>query len=43
MGAVLAAYYGGRIRQWWLSRHERKTAEAITHIAGKFSPKGDKA
>lgn len=40
--ALVAAYYGGRIRQHWLSRHDRKTAEAIRHIAGSFSPKGGK-
>lgn len=40
--ALLVAYYGGRFRQWGLSRHERKTAEAITHIASQFTPKGDK-
>ena len=34
-----AAYYCGRVRQWWLSRSERKTAGAVTHIARKFKGK----
>jgi len=37
--AVLAAYYGGRMRQWWLSRHDRKTAGAIEHLIRKATEK----
>lgn len=37
--AVLAAYYGGRIRQYWLSRHDRKTAGAIQHLIRKATEK----
>ena len=39
---VITAYYGGRTRQWWISRSDRKTAGAINHLTEKFKPKVDK-
>ncbi|WP_327427311.1 hypothetical protein [Streptomyces sp. NBC_01236] len=39
LAAVVAAYYGGRMRQWWLSRHDRKTAGAIAHLINKATEK----
>ncbi|MFI6401492.1 hypothetical protein [Streptomyces sp. NPDC050548] len=38
--ALLAiAYYGGRARQWWRSRHQRKAAGAIEYITRKIKDK----
>ncbi|MFJ9629009.1 hypothetical protein ACIRU8_15040 [Streptomyces sp. NPDC101175] len=39
LGLLATAYYAGRTRQWWRSRHQRKTAGAVTHIADKFKNK----
>ncbi|MEU9407532.1 hypothetical protein AB0E08_17885 [Streptomyces sp. NPDC048281] len=39
LAALAAAYYCGRVRQWWRGRSERKTAGAVSHIADKFKEK----
>lgn len=37
---VGVAYYGGRARQRWISRHERKTAEGLRHIVDAMRNQG---
>ena len=35
-----AADYGGRARQWWRTRHQRKAAGAMEYITRKIKEKG---
>ncbi|WP_019059807.1 hypothetical protein [Streptomyces prunicolor] len=39
LALLVAAYYGGRVRQWWRARGERKTAGAMVHIVRKIKEK----
>ena len=38
----VAAYYVGKVIQFWNSRDERKTAEAVERIGRKFGGDSDK-
>lgn len=38
----VAAYYVGKVIQFWNGREERKTAEAVERLGRKFSGDSDK-
>lgn len=42
LAGFVAVYYVGKVAQFWNSREERKTAEAVERIGRKFSGNSDK-